>query len=52
MESLPHDTLVELFLKLSLSEINRLCQTSPRLRQFCQSDYLWQLKTKKTLWSI
>ncbi len=47
MESLPNEVLINLFLKLSLPEINRLCSAHPRLRNFCQQDYLWQLKTEQ-----
>lgn len=47
MESLPNEVLINLFLKLPLPSINKLCSTHPHLRNFCQSDYLWQLKTEE-----
>lgn len=47
MESLPNEALINLFMKLPLNEIKRLCQTHPQLRKFCQQDYLWQLKTEE-----
>ncbi len=44
LTSLPKDALREILIKLKISDLFQICQTSLKIKSICQNNYFWEQK--------